>query len=111
MCITVATVLLLLCVAMPFLGSDNSLVFMIKVALLGLACITLSLLSVFLMASVVETYPHTVRALAMCLFFGCFLLGRSLESIAEYLVNQERVLEELFAECAFILLLHMVAMR
>ena len=109
MCITVASLLFLFCLVLPFVEViSEGLYFMIRMALLGLVCITLSILAVFITTSVVETYPHTVRTLALCLFFGCFLLGRSMESIAEYTVSRVEVLEEMFAECAFILLLHMI---
>ncbi len=111
MCITISSVLFLLCLALPFIGKDPGLPFMIRVALLGLACVTLSVLTVFVTASVMETYPHTVRTLALCLFFACFLLGRSLESIAEYLLSEPLVLAEMFAEGAFVLLFHTIAIR
>lgn len=110
MCIIVSILLLLLCMGLPF-SSNAVLEFMIRVALLGLACITLSILAVFVTTSIVETYPHTVRTLAMCLFFSCFLLGRLLESIAEFTIAQPRVLEEMFAECAFLLMFYMIPMK
>lgn len=70
---------------------------MIRVAILGLACIALSILSVFLTVSIIETYPHTVRTLAMCLLYGCFLLGRFIEKIADYIADRQLVMEEMFA--------------
>jgi hypothetical protein len=109
----VSFLLFILCVLLPFVGAISlDIYFMVRVALLGLVCITISILSVFITASIIETYPHTVRTLAVCLFYACFLAGRSLESIAEYFfVIKTKVLEEMFAECAFILLFHLIAMK
>lgn len=64
----------------PFVVSSDKW-YLYKVIMLGLACIALSILSAFMMTYIMESYPHTVRALAMALLFSCFLFGRFLQGL------------------------------
>lgn len=73
-------ILLILCLLVPFV-SETEQWSLYKIIMLGLACITLSILSAFMTTFIMESFPHTVRALAMALLFSCFLFGRFLQGL------------------------------
>jgi hypothetical protein len=115
MTIAISTVQFLLCFLFPFISPfvsiDNRLYYMGRIAILGLVCILLSLLSVFLTVCIIETYPHTVRTLAMCMFYASFLTGRYLEKVVGFWDGRQYLMEEMFAAAALLMLYHMIAMR
>jgi hypothetical protein len=88
---------------------------LLSMAMFGLTSFFSMLLFFYLVLSVIEFYPHTVRTLAVGVFFCFFQLGKLLFSVhiewIEKDLGREEGMLELVLCCSVVLLLHSLLMQ
>ena len=90
---------------------NNNLSIVIKIILGLTSSLLLTTLTSFIVISLVESYPHTVRTLAYCLFVSMEFFGRFSCVIMIYTVKNTMTQHIVYIEALIVVLLYMMFLK
>lgn len=83
----------------------------IRILFVLILSLVLTTLTSFIVISLVESYPHTVRTLAYCLFVAMEFIGRFSCVMMRYSVNNIMTQYIMYIEALIVILIYMVFLK